>query len=71
MKDHSGPVRIGAVKTLAMASWVWNVRTDAVNPLERIERKPGGAGARVRGCLEGEVAVLQFVQCVHSQGGLI
>ena len=61
----SGPVRAGAVTALAMASWVRNMRTDAVNPLERIERQPGDAGARVLGSLQGKVAVLQFVQGIH------
>jgi hypothetical protein len=45
-----------------------DVGGDAVNPLERIERKPRGAGARVWGCFQGQVAVLQFLQCVHGHG---
>jgi len=41
----------------------------AVNPLERIVRDGGGAGSWVRGCFQGEVAVLQFVEGIHGQGG--
>jgi hypothetical protein len=46
---NSGPVRVGAVKALAVAPGIWNVRTDAVNPLERIERKLRGAEGLVSG----------------------
>jgi len=49
-----GPVGIGAVKALAMSSRIGDVGGDAVNPLGGIERKPSGAGARVRGCFHGE-----------------
>jgi hypothetical protein len=52
-----------------MAPGIWNVRGDAVNPLERIERDGGGAGLWVRGYIQGEVTVLQFVQGIHGQGG--
>jgi len=50
----SGPVGIGAVKALAMSSRIGDVGGDAVNPLQGIERKPSGAGARIRGCFHGQ-----------------
>ena len=55
-----------------MASRGWNMRSNTVNPLERIERDRRGAGARVRRCFHGQAAILPFLQCVHrylGQGG--
>lgn len=59
----------GAVKALAMSSRIGDVGGDAVNPLQGIERKQSGAGARVRGCFQGQAAVFEFLQGVHGEGG--
>jgi hypothetical protein len=52
-----------------MAPGIADVRGDAVSPLERIERDGSRAGPWVRGCFQGEVAVLQFVEGIPGHGG--
>jgi len=59
----------GFERILRLAALAFPMAQDAVNPLERIERKQGGAGARVRRCFQGQAAILEFLQCVHGQGG--
>jgi hypothetical protein len=51
-----------------MPPGIRDVRGDAVNPFERIERKTGDIGARVRGCFRSQAAVLELLQRVHGQG---
>ena len=45
------------------------MRCYAVNPFERIQRETGDTGARVRGCLQGQAAVIELLQGIHGQGG--
>jgi len=45
------PVRVRAIKPLAVPPGVRNMRGDSVNTLQGIQRHHGGAGARVRGSL--------------------
>jgi addiction module HigA family antidote len=65
--DDPAPAGIGAVEALAVASRVGNMRADPVNPLQETERYAGGAGARVRRRLQGQHAVIEFLQRIHGQ----
>jgi len=65
----SAPVRVSAVKALAMPPWAWYVCRNPVNPFQRIEHKTGDTGARVRACFQGQVAVIELLERVHGQGG--
>ena len=67
--DDSAPVGIGAIESLAVASGVGNMRCDPVNPFQWIEHHAAGAGARVRERLEGQVAVIEFIEGIHGQSG--
>ena len=67
--DDSAPVGIGAVESLAVASRVGNMRGDPVNPFQGVQHHAGGAGARVRGRLQGQRAVIEFLERIHGQSG--
>jgi hypothetical protein len=47
----SGAIGVSAVKTLAMASRIRDVRRDAVNPLEGIQQNRGCAGLGIGRCI--------------------
>ena len=64
---YSAPVGVCAVKSLAVASRVGNMRGDPVDPFQGIEHDAGSASARVRGRLQGEVTVIEFLERIHGQ----
>ena len=65
--DDSAPVRIGAVEALTVASRVGNMRGDPMNPFQGVEHHARGAGARVRRRLQGQRAVIEFLERIHGQ----
>ena len=67
----SAPVRIGAVEALAVPVRIGDMRGDAVNPLVRIEHEPGGAGARVRGRLQGQAPSWSFRSASMARAGRV
>jgi hypothetical protein len=68
--DDSAPVGIRAVEALAVASGIGDVGGDAVNPLVRIEHKPGGPGARVRGVSRDSEPSWSFRSASMARAGL-
>lgn len=61
-------VGIRAVESLTVASRVGNMRGDPVDPFQGVEHHAGGAGARVRGRLQRQRAVIEFLERIHGQG---
>ena len=45
------------------------MRGDPVNPFQGVQHPAGGAGTRVRGRLQGQRAVIDFLQRIHGQSG--
>ena len=69
LAQNSAAVGIGAVASLAVASRVGNMGGDPVNPFQGIEHDAGGASARVRGRVQRQGAVMEFLKGIHGQGG--
>jgi hypothetical protein len=44
------------------------MRGDPVNPFQGVQHHASGAGARVLGRLQGQVAVIDFLQRIHGRG---
>ena len=63
----SAPVAIGPVEPLTMASWIGDMRGNSVRPFQQVHNQARGAGARVRGRLQRQRAVIEFLEGIHGQ----
>ncbi len=68
---HGNPpaVGIGPVKPLAMPSGIGDVRRDAVDALQGIERDGGRAGPGIGRRFQNQAGAVQFTQRIHGQHG--
>ena len=67
--QDSAPVGTGAVESLAVASRVGNMRRNSVDPFQGVQHHAGSTRARVRGRLQSQRAVIEFLEGIHGQSG--